>query len=63
MEKGKPRKKYLRPQHLTGSFNTFTYSMEMGGVLCKACVHFGIRETGGVKLATLWMLLSRSSPI
>lgn len=50
---GKIRRKYLGPQHFTGEYESFTYSIKDGGVYCKACVLFAPEEVCGVTLKNL----------
>ena len=50
MDHGKPRPRYLGPQHFTGQYSCFRYSMLKQGVFCAPCVLFAAESAGGVKL-------------
>lgn len=49
----KLRRKYLGPQHLSGVYQCFAYSMLKGGVYCKTCAVFGPSESGGSQIDRL----------
>jgi len=53
MDHGKPRRKYLGPQHFTGNYSCFRYSTAKQGVFCAPCVLFAADCAGGVKLDRL----------
>ena len=53
MDHGQPRRKYLGPQHFTGQYSCFRYSMTKQGVFCAPCVLFAADSVGGVKLDRL----------
>jgi len=53
MDHGKPRRKHLGPQHFTGKYSCFRYSIIKQGVFCAPCALFAADSVGGVKLDRL----------
>ena len=53
MDGGKLRRKYLGPQHLSGVYIVFSYSLSKRGLFCKPCVIFAPNDVRGVKLGRL----------
>ena len=52
-DKGKIRRKYLGPQHFTGIYDVFSYSIVKEGLFCKPCIMFAPQDVGGIKLDKL----------
>ena len=53
MDGGKPRKKFIGRQHISGQYHVFAYSQMKKGLFCKVCVLFAPNEVGGIKLDRL----------
>ena len=53
LDRGQIRRKYLGPQHLSGQYSCFSYSLAKQGVFCKPCALFAPDSAGGVKLDRL----------
>ena len=53
LDHGQIRRKYLGPQHLSGQYSCFSYSLAKNGVFCKPCALFAPDRAGGVKLDRL----------
>ena len=53
MDGGKLRRKYLGPQHLSGVYSVFSYSLSKRGLFCRPCVIFAPNDVRGVKLGRL----------
>ena len=46
-------RKYFGPQHFTGKFDVFSYSLSKGGIYCRPCAIFAPDEVRGVKLGRI----------
>ena len=43
-DRGNTRRKYLGPQHFTGNFDVFSYSLSKCGIYCRPCAIFAPDE-------------------
>ena len=52
-DRGNIRRRYLGPQHFTGKFDVFSYSLSKGGIYCRPCPIFAPDGVRRVKLGRI----------